>query len=120
MDFYDAIVLEATRVGRMPDTYLGISNRVRDGAIAIINDPSRAISWYGVDYPKSYDELMSRDEYSLMPEYREVYETYIKPRVNEIMKESKAALETPTLKYNDIGLGVFDFCPCKSWIATFI
>jgi hypothetical protein len=109
MDFYDAIVLEATRVGRMPDTYLGVFNTVRAGSVAIINDQSRATSWFGVDYPKSYDELMSRDEYTLMPEYKEVYETYIKPRVNEIMKESKAALETPTLKYNDIGLGIFDF-----------
>jgi hypothetical protein len=109
MDFYDGIVLEATRVGRMPDTYLGVFNRRIQINIGIINDQSLATSWFGVDYPKSYDELMSRDEYTLMPEYRDVYETYIKPRVNEIMKESKAALETPTLKYNDIGLGVFDF-----------
>jgi hypothetical protein len=109
IDFYDGIVLEAKRVGAMPDTYLEVFNRVRNGTIAKINNPSQAIGWFGVNYPKSYDELMSRDEYTLMTEYKEVYENYIKPRVNEIMKESKAALETPTLKYNDIGLGVFDF-----------
>jgi len=109
MDYYDAIDLENRRVGTMGSTYLEVDNQVKSGSQRIIDNRDEAIEWFGEEYPKSLDELFSRDEYPLMDEYRDVYEGKIKPRADEIQKESKAALEIPTLKYNDIGLGTFDF-----------
>jgi hypothetical protein len=59
--------------------------------------------------PRTIQELFDRKDYPLMNEYKDVYERIIKPRVSDIIKDSKAKLEVPTLKYNDIGLGTFDF-----------
>jgi hypothetical protein len=74
-----------------------------------IGSPQEAIKWLGDTYPKSLNELFSRDEYQSMNEYSIVYENNIKSRLNEIMKESSALLDLPTLRYNDLGLGIFDF-----------
>jgi hypothetical protein len=74
-----------------------------------IGNPQEAIKWLGDTYPKSLNELFSRDEYQSMNEYSIVYENNIKSRLNEIMKESSALLDLPTLRYNDLGLGIFDF-----------
>lgn len=109
MDYYDAINLENRRVGNMSDTYIEVDSNTKRASQRKLQSRDTAIEWFGEDYPKTMDELFSRDEYTLMDEYRRVYEEKIKPRADEIQKESKAALEIPTLKYNDIGLGTFDF-----------
>jgi len=67
------------------------------------------ISWYGEPFPKSYQDGLDRNRYMLMSEFNEVYVNHIKPRLQEILKDSKAELELPTYKYNDLGLGLFDF-----------
>jgi hypothetical protein len=81
---------------------------VLNGVERIINQQD-ADEWYGIAHPTTVDELYNRTRYPLMDEYRDVYERIIKPRIDEILKDSKASLEIPTLKYNDIGLGIFDF-----------
>lgn len=109
IDFHDAIQLENRRVGSMGMTYSEVDAYVKNMSRDKLGDRSEATEWFGEAYPTTMEELFSRDEYPLMDEYRRVYEEKIRPRADEIQKESKAALEVPTLKYNDIGLGTFDF-----------
>lgn len=109
MDYYDSIVLDNRRVGDMNMSYSEVDASVKNMSREKLNQRDEAIEWFGEAYPTTMEELFSRDEYPLMDEYRRVYEEKIRPRADEIQKESKAALEIPTLKYNDIGLGTFDF-----------
>lgn len=108
-DYYDSIVLDNRRVGNMDMSYSEVDDSVKAMSRGILGNRNEAIEWFGEAYPTTMEELFSRDEYPLMDEYRKVYEEKIRPRADEIQKESKAALEVPTLKYNDIGLGTFDF-----------
>lgn len=109
MDFYDAIILENRKVGDMGMTYFQVDESVKNGSRRKLGNRDEAIEWFGEAYPTTMEELFSRDEYPLMDEYRKVYEEKIRPRADEIQKNSKTQLEIPTLKYNDIGLGTFDF-----------
>lgn len=108
-DFYEKIDLENRRVVGMKSTYLEVNDEVLRYTQDIINNRIEAIEWLGETYPKTLDELFSRDEYQLMDEYRLVYENNIKTKIDQIQKDSKALLDIPTIKYNDIGLGTFDF-----------
>lgn len=67
------------------------------------------VFFYGLPFPTSVEDALQRDRYQLMDEFNEVYESNIKPRLEEILKESKANLDVPAYKYNDLGLGLFDF-----------
>lgn len=66
-------------------------------------------SWFGFPLLESYEQGMQRERYMRMDDFDNVYNNSIKPRLEEILKKSKAELEFPTLKYNDLGLGIFDF-----------
>ena len=94
-------------VGNTSTTYLQLwEENKRDFEYHI---RARDISWYGEPFPNSVADAMSRTKYLDMAEYNKVYKENIEPRVQEILKESSADLEMPVLKYNDLGLGSFDF-----------
>lgn len=63
----------------------------------------------GRPLPISYDDAMARTRFQEMDEYNRVYLDTIKPLVQNLLQDSKALFEMPTLKYNDRGLGSFDF-----------
>jgi hypothetical protein len=65
--------------------------------------------WYGNPVPKTFEDAMARDRYQRMDEYTSIYNSVIKPMVQSILQQSKAVFELPTLRYNDRGLGNFDF-----------
>lgn len=108
--YYDTIIPNNTRNGSMGRSYEEVyDSTLSDVEGTIANGGDEAIRWLGEVYPKSITELFERNEYQLMNEYSNVYENNIKPRINDIMKESSALLDLPTLRYNDLGLGIFDF-----------
>lgn len=107
-DFYDNYDIEDINIPQGSGTYRELYGSVVSGVEGRIRG-ARAVQWYGAAHPTTIDELYNRTQYPLMDEYRDVYERIIKPRIDEILKDSKASLEVPTLRYNDIGLGIFDF-----------
>jgi hypothetical protein len=108
--YYDGVIPNQEKNGGMDMSYSELYDFVLNMTENDkIGNPQEAISWLGDTYPKSLNELFSRDEYQSMDEYARVYENNIKSRLNEIMKESSALLDLPTLRYNDLGLGIFDF-----------
>lgn len=108
--YYDSIIPNQERNGGMSSTYEEVYNSVLASTESrIMRGGQEAINWLGEVYPKSIQELFDRNEYQSMDEYARVYENNIRPRINEIIKESSALLDVPTLRYNDLGLGIFDF-----------
>jgi hypothetical protein len=67
------------------------------------------LTWLGEPYPVSVEDALARDTYLRMDEFNDVYKTSIQPRIQEILRQSSAELELPTIKYNELGLGTFDF-----------
>ena len=104
--FYDAPGFCGQR-----DTYMDLFNHIKDETQNIIQGNGNVSNeaWYGVPLLTSVDEALNRKRYLRMEDYEEVYQRLIKPRIQDIIKNSKASLELPVLKYNDLGLGVFDF-----------
>ena len=108
LDFFNEIEL-----GNIPitqntgTTYLQEWNSTKRGIDSQIRN--RDTSWFGLPFPNSLEDALSRTKYLDMDEYNRVYKENIQPRIQDILKESKADLEMPVLKYNDLGLGTFDF-----------
>lgn len=69
----------------------------------------RENTWFDNPAPSSLEELKNRTRYNRMDDFNNVYLTHIKPRVDELIKNSKAQLEILSFKYNELGLGMFDF-----------
>lgn len=108
--YYDSIIPSQERNGDMGMSYSELyDTTINWTEIDKIGNPQKAITWLGEVYPKSLIELFERNEYQLMDEYARIYENVIRARLNDILKESSALLDMPTLKYNDLGLGIFDF-----------
>lgn len=107
--YYDSIIPNQQRSGDMGMSYSELYDSIINMTDDKIRNPQEAITWLGEVYPKSLIELFERNEYQLMDEYSRVYENVIRARLNDILKESSALLDMPTLKYNDLGLGIFDF-----------
>jgi hypothetical protein len=107
-DFFKENEITNTPIfGNTSRTYLNIwEENVREFKTFIRN---RDISWFGEPFPSSVEDALARTKYLDMPEYNQVYKEYIHPRIQEILKKSAADLEIPVLKYNDLGLGAFDF-----------
>ena len=107
-DFFNEIELGSIPiVQNTGTTYLQEWNSTKRGIQSYITD--RDISWLGTPIPISLEDALSRTKYLDMDEYNRVYKENVQPRIQDILKESKADLEMPVLKYNDLGLGTFDF-----------
>jgi hypothetical protein len=99
--------LDSPIVGNPSTTYL---NLWRENEVDFENYiRNKDMGWYGNPVPISIQDAMERTKYLDMDEYNQVYREYIQPRIQEILKDSAADLEVPVLKYNDLGLGSFDF-----------
>lgn len=107
-DFFNDIELGSIPiVQNTGTTYLQLWNSTKRGIESQIRE--RDTSWFGLPFPNSLEDALSRTKYLDMEEYNKVYKENIQPRIQDILKESKADLEMPVLKYNDLGLGTFDF-----------
>ena len=108
IDFFNEIELGSIPITQNTGTtYLQEWNSTKTGIQSYITN--RDISWLGTPIPTSLEDALSRTKYLDMDEYNKVYKENIQPRIQDILKESKADLEMPVLKYNDLGLGTFDF-----------
>lgn len=107
-DFFNGIELGSIPVTQNTGTtYLQEWNKTKRGIESQIS--GRDSSWFGLPLPNSLEDALSRTKYLEMDEYNKVYKENIQPRIQDILRESKADLEMPVLKYNDLGLGTFDF-----------
>lgn len=107
-DFFNGIELGSIPVTQNTgNTYLQEWNSTKRGIESQIRE--RDTSWFGLPFPNSLEDALSRTKYLDMDEYNKVYKENIQPRIQDILRESKADLEMPVLKYNDLGLGTFDF-----------
>ena len=105
-DFFDEPILDE-KVPNSSSTYTQVWAEVFSNIN--IKLKKRDIAWFGEPFPISVEDALSRREYLKMDDYKEVYKNLIEPRVQEILKKSSADLEMPAIKYNDLGLGTFDF-----------
>lgn len=107
-EYFDRIQIDPLkRVNGSSETY----KEVFDENIGYTNGIlSRGeVSWYGEPFPASYQDALNRTRYQNMADFNDVYRNSIAPRIQEILRDSKADLEVPVIKYNDLGLGTFDF-----------
>ena len=105
-EFFDNIVPTHEKMpkgSRYYDTFL--NDEINDWKRDITTNEWRS----GIPLPRSWDDAMARTRYQNMDEFNRVYNDVIKPLVQNLLQDSKAAFEVPTLKYNDRGLGSFDF-----------
>jgi len=108
-NFFKGIIPEDRKVFGGNDTYKHIYDYTENNNALILQDKKYAEEWFGKPVPVSIDEARKRKTYQLMGEYKQIMNDYIRPRLQEFIKKSEAALEIPQLKYNDLGLGTFDF-----------
>jgi hypothetical protein len=111
-DFFDSITVENRQVFGGGSTYKEILESSQRDTIYYIN--SKNENWLGRPLPSSIDDAMKRNTYQLMNEYKKIMNDYIRPRLQEFIKKSEAALETPVLKFTDREIGVFDFDKASS------
>jgi hypothetical protein len=101
---------------KIPDyrmTYKQLYDFVQKDVIKEKIENEKDYAWLGTPLD-TVAEVLARDRYLKMEEFNNVYKTNIQPRIQEILKDSSAELELPTLKYNDLGLGQFDFNKASS------
>jgi hypothetical protein len=67
------------------------------------------VKWFGTPKVTSMAEGLARNRYLNMDDFNRVYTDIIAPRLQEILRKSEAELDMPKVKYNDLGLGTFDF-----------
>jgi len=118
-EYFDALPITNKRIqGTNPfttcheeDTYLQLYEYNKNNTQEIIagNGSVTNQEWYGEPLLTSVKNGLDRESYLRMDDYKDVYEKNIRPRIQEILKTSMAKLEMPTLKYNDLQLGSFDF-----------
>lgn len=93
-------------------TYQGMMDWLKnDYSPSVINNRGSVSNreWFGEPLITSADEGLARTRYQRMDDYEDIYNRYIKPRIQEILKTSMAKLEQPQISFNDRQLGVFDF-----------
>jgi hypothetical protein len=111
-DFFGKIVPDNTPIpnggGR---TYKEVSdNEKSDTQTHYINGSEREnIKWFGYPKVQTLAEGLARNRYLNMDDFNRVYSEVIAPRLQEILRKSEADLDMPKVKYNDLGLGTFDF-----------
>jgi hypothetical protein len=107
LDYFNNLPISNDRITDGRGTYQELYDESRGRMESHINE--RDEDWYGKPLPTSYQDALDRNRYQLMDEFNEIYLQNIKPRLQEIIKDSKADLQLPVYKYNDLGLGLFDF-----------
>jgi len=86
-------------------TYKQLYNATKNGYIKKLGNQK----WYGIFAPKTIEELFDRIDYPDMDDYNNLYKNVISPLANELALESQSLFDDQKLKYNDLGLGIFDF-----------
>ena len=105
-EYYNSIVPTDERIPSSGSTtYSELYRDVINSLGQDLNNPN----WYGDPLPASVQDGLDRTQYQRMDEFNDIYKRVIQPRLQEILNISRANLEMPTLKYNDRGLGIFDF-----------
>jgi hypothetical protein len=106
-EFFDGIDITDKRINGGSGTYKGIFDTTMSYTESSMR--SNDVSWLGEPCPSSVEEALSRRRYQNMPDFNDVYRNSIARRIQDILRNSSADLEVPVLKYNDLGLGTFDF-----------
>jgi hypothetical protein len=112
-DFFNQVQVDDTPIPEYDWTYKQLSDYVQRDVIQRKIEVQKDTEWLGTPLD-SVAEVMARERYVKMDEFNNVYRTNIQPRLQEILKKSSAELELPTLRYNDLGLGQFDFNKASS------
>lgn len=111
-DYFKSIPITDKNINGNIGTYKSIYDVTIKMSEDIIKGENKSYSnetWFGLPLLESYEQGMQRERYMRMDDFDAVYIDTIKPRLEEILKKSKAELEMPVLRYNDLGLGIFDF-----------
>jgi len=105
-EYYDSIVPTGERI---PDSGTTTYDELYRWLINRLGQDLNNETWYGDPLPATVQDGLDRTKYQRMEEFNDVYKRVIQPRIQDILNISRANLEMPTLKYNDRGLGIFDF-----------
>ena len=110
-EYYSKVEVSDERIPNSGETYSQLMRFLKEDVL-----PSRLkdISWYGEPLPATVEEGLARNRYQKMDEYNSIYKRVIEPRINDIIQASKASLEMPTMKYNELGIGIFDFAKAST------
>lgn len=110
-EFFSQIVPDNTPIPQSRQTYKEVyDNEKSKTQRDYINGSDREnIKWFGLPKVESLAEGLSRSRYLNMDDFNRVYNEVIAPRLQEILRKSEADLDMPKVKYNDLGLGTFDF-----------
>ena len=110
-EFFSQIVPDNTPIPNGGGTYKEVYDSVNRRTLRdYINGSDREnIRWFGLPKVESLAEGLSRSRYLNMDDFNRVYNEVIAPRLQEILRKSEADLDMPKVKYNDLGLGTFDF-----------
>lgn len=106
-EYFEKIQITPKKVNGSGETYQEVFDENKSLTDKLIGQ--RETSWYGEPFPESYQDALDRTRYQNMPDFNEVYKNSIAPRIQDILRNSSADLEVPVIKYNDLGLGTFDF-----------
>jgi len=111
--FFSKIIPDNTPIpsATSHDTYRELYDYVqsRTETDYIRGSEAENIKWFGTPKVSSMAEGLARDRYLNMDDFNRVYNDIIAPRLQEILRKSEADLDMPKVKYNDLGLGTFDF-----------
>ena len=110
-DFFSKITPDNTPIPNGSGTYKDIYDEEKNDTERRYIRGSEAdnVRWFGSPKVTSMAEGLSRDRYLNMDDFNRVYADVISPRLQEILRKSEANLDMPKVKYNDLGLGTFDF-----------
>lgn len=109
-EFFSKIIPDNTPIPNGSDTYKDIYDEVQSYSEGFIRgSESENVRWLGTPKVTSMAEGLARNRYLNMDDFNRVYTDIIAPRLQEILRKSEADLDMPKVKYNDLGLGTFDF-----------
>lgn len=106
-DFFSGIQVTDRRINGGRGSYKDVADTTSRDIERALRD--RDTSWFGDPVPNSFEDAIERTRYQNMADFNDVYKNYIQPRIQDILRNSSADLEVPVMKYNDLGLGTFDF-----------
>lgn len=110
--YYNDIPITNRTINGSSETYQYVFDYTKRNAQNIIdgrNPNTSNRSWFGEPLISSAQEGLDRTRYQRMDDYENIYNLYIKPRIQDIVKSSMAKLEQPQMRFNDRQLGIFDF-----------
>ena len=113
IEYFQKIDPSIERIPNSSETYKGLYDWHLRQVAEDINDTS----WFGDPAPGTVEAGVSRSRYQNMQEFNRIYNEKIKPRLQDILRYSQADLEMPKFKYNDLGLGIFDFNKASSGLV---